>query len=421
MQGKSEPGLPAFEEDRFGTRLSQSAISANKRTMARVEGDVLIRTFNVERSVENKVIIAKDLSIKGLMADETISAMACAPDGRSVAARIDVRPDRFSRRRASGELDEPISTKALIRLYHVDRATALWERDAGAPNCRALVFSPNGHSLAMIGGAGDAITLLETATGKLRAAFKTAGVALTFSADGVFVGVGTQDGGVRVLDVRDGKEIASFQGHNGRVTSLAFTGDAGRLLSSNADGTILVWDVTRQTTKALPRSALSAGQAKERWADLLGPETDQAYQAVVELANSPAQAIVLLKEQLKPDKPMEEAQIDKLITELDGDTFDGRQKALTDLGRTGERFRDIFQDALDNDPAPEARKNLEQLLAWLEPGNPMPEILRDVRAIEVLETIGTPEARSLLETLSKGARGSPLTREAAAALKRMPK
>src|SRR5262245_12753363 len=46
------------------------------------------------------------------------------------------------------------------------------------------------------------------------------------------------------------------------------------------------------------------------------------------------------------------------------------------------------------------------------------EILRQVRAVEVLERIGTPGARELLEALSRGAAGTRLTCEARAAAHR---
>jgi hypothetical protein len=50
-----------------------------------------------------------------------------------------------------------------------------------------------------------------------------------------------------------------------------------------------------------------------------------------------------------------------------------------------------------------------------------PEDLRHIRAVEVLEGLGTPEARNLLEELAKGAADATLTREAKASLRRLGK
>jgi hypothetical protein len=47
------------------------------------------------------------------------------------------------------------------------------------------------------------------------------------------------------------------------------------------------------------------------------------------------------------------------------------------------------------------------------------EQLRLVRAVEVLERMGTPEARGLLRALAEGAPGTLPTREAQAALDRL--
>jgi hypothetical protein len=49
-----------------------------------------------------------------------------------------------------------------------------------------------------------------------------------------------------------------------------------------------------------------------------------------------------------------------------------------------------------------------------------PAVLRQLRALEVLERIGTLEARALLAKLAMGGEGAALTEHAKAALARLP-
>jgi hypothetical protein len=65
------------------------------------------------------------------------------------------------------------------------------------------------------------------------------------------------------------------------------------------------------------------------------------------------------------------------------------------------------------------RRRLEELLEELEGFPNRPEQMRVDRALEVLEHLGTAEARALLRELSEGAPESRLTREAKASLQRL--
>jgi hypothetical protein len=62
---------------------------------------------------------------------------------------------------------------------------------------------------------------------------------------------------------------------------------------------------------------------------------------------------------------------------------------------------------------------MESLLTKLEASGASGDSLRMLRAIEVLEHIGTAEARELLQKLVEGAPEARLTREAKAALQRL--
>jgi WD40 repeat protein/DNA-binding SARP family transcriptional activator len=65
------------------------------------------------------------------------------------------------------------------------------------------------------------------------------------SADGGVFALGSQEGGVRLLDLGSGR-VRRFAGHHeGFVGAMRFTPDGRTLVTSGADGVLLVWDVAR--------------------------------------------------------------------------------------------------------------------------------------------------------------------------------
>src|SRR5262249_8174648 len=70
-------------------------------------------------------------------------------------------------------------------------------------------------------------------------------------------------------------------------------------------------------------------------------------------------------------------------------------------------------------PAREVRRRLERLLAKLQEGLPPGGSLRELRAVEALEHIATPEAQQLLQKLAGSAAAARSTREAKASLERL--
>ena len=70
-------------------------------------------------------------------------------------------------------------------------------------------------------------------------------------------------------------------------------------------------------------------------------------------------------------------------------------------------------------PSLEAAQRIERMLDRIECRAPPPEKLRELRAVEALESIATPNARAVLRALGRGTPGARLTREARAALQRL--
>lgn len=85
----------------------------------------------------------------------------------------------------------------------------------------------------------------------------------------------------------------------------------------------------------------------------------------------------------------------------------------------GESAAGALRDELQKKPPVEVQRRIEALLGRLDGPGMSAEMRRGLRGVEVLEHIGSKEARQVLETLAHGAAGARLTREARAALERV--
>ena len=136
------------------------------------------------------------------------------------------------------------------------------------------------------------------------------------------------------------------------------------------------------------------------------------------------QSVALLQSKLKPVPALDPAQqtrIAKFISELNSDDFTAREKANHELEKLAETAEPELHKALQAQPAPEIRQRVERLLERLQGPTRTRERLRLVRANEVLEKIGTMEARQVLRALAQGAPDAALTKDARAALERLEK
>ena len=111
--------------------------------------------------------------------------------------------------------------------------------------------------------------------------------------------------------------------------------------------------------------------------------------------------------------------IGRLIADLDSDDFAVREKATRELESFGRSALPALQKVLRENPSAEVRQRVESLLEKLSQPGHLSEELRVVRAVEVLEHIGTAEVREVLKVLARGTPQAPLTREAKASLDRL--
>jgi hypothetical protein len=173
--------------------------------------------------------------------------------------------------------------------------------------------------------------------------------------------------------------------------------------------------------KARPAADKAAiPEPKVLWDDLTG-EGQKAFQAIIRLASQPDKTVPWLREQVKPIQAPDPKKIEELVAALDHSDFHTRQKAMTELDKLGEAAEPALKKALASPTPLEAKKRVQQLLSRLDQRNLSPAQLRQSRALEVLEQIGSPEARQLLQELAQGAAAARITRDARASLARLEK
>jgi hypothetical protein len=237
------------------------------------------------------------------------------------------------------------------------------------------------------------------------------------SPDGRLLATIAPAGEILLWDLKRGKELHRFKGFDSSVTLLAFSPDSRRLVSGLYNSSLLVWDVPQPESN--PSVKLGAESVAKALADLAGNDAPRAFHARWTLASAPEEAISFLKDQLHPAKAADPQRLRRLLADLDNEQFALREKAQGELEKLADLAEPALWQTLANKPSLEMRQRVQALLDRLRGPVTQPELLQALRAVAVLEDIGTPEARRLLQELAKGAPEARLTREAKASLRRV--
>jgi hypothetical protein len=155
------------------------------------------------------------------------------------------------------------------------------------------------------------------------------------------------------------------------------------------------------------------------WDDLASTDAGRAYRAMAELARRPDQAEGLLKDRLSAGPRVNAEQLARLIAALDDDDFEAREKASKELANLGRLAEAALSKALDGKPSAQAKRRIQDLLGKLDGKADDPEQRLLLRVIEVLERLGTPEARRLPDKLAKEATDASAAREAKASMEQL--
>jgi hypothetical protein len=201
------------------------------------------------------------------------------------------------------------------------------------------------------------------------------------------------------------------------ATTRALGEEGGRLTKAKGEegmGGVLV-PVKPGTTE------LKDEQLKAVWADLGAKDAARGVQACAVLYGA-KNGVSYIKATLKPEAyrlPQADAgKLDKLIADLDADTFATRETAETELQKLGQAAQAALEKAFQNTKSAEARMRIERLLEQLKEQSAQTQARR---AMEVLVALKTPEAKEVLEALGKGDAKEWLTQAARQALERASK
>jgi hypothetical protein len=325
--------------------------------------------------------------------------MAFAPDGKTLAAGY---------------------TNGIIRLWDVATGKELRQIAAHQGGIWPLVFSPDGRTLASCRWQGNTVRLWDVTTGKQRrpiAVAPSTGWGLAFSPDSRTLITGGGDNTVYLWEVATGKERGRLDGHKAAIHAVAFSPDGRTIASGDAARTVIIWDTAGTPAKVKP----AAKDLKPLWETLKGADSTRALQSIWTLKGVPELSVPFLRERLRP-RPValpDRRRVARLIADLNSPKYAVRKKANDELEKLGKLVEPALRKALENPPTLEVRLRLERLLDRLFEGELSPAQLQAVRALEVLEKLGTPPARKALESLTRQETDTWLRDEAKAVLVRL--
>jgi WD40 repeat protein len=233
-----------------------------------------------------------------------------------------------------------------------------------------------------------------------------------FSPDGrtmVVVGHGV----ISAWEVATGRERARFKGHFSSVSAVRFTPDGHGLVTGGADSQVLLWDYTGRCRDGVWSAAKHAPERQGTlWKSLASEDAGEAHRAIWELIADPEGTSKFLDEKLQAAKAPDAALLSSCIDRLSAPAFADREKAASELGAFGDAILTQLRSARGKAADAELRERLDRLIRELERPAVAGGRLQQVRAVEVLEALGTAASRRVLEKLAGGAAGASLTREA---------
>ena len=425
-------GQQARRLDNHGSPVHAVAFSADGLTLASGSRDDYARLWRVATGKELGRFggpLPQELARPQVEAPRKgIAALAFSPDGHYLAAGgsaqaihlWDVAAGREERR------FEGHSGVVVALGFSADGRTL-------ASSATTAFFTRNGMAPSASGVLDTTVRLWEVASGQERCRFhgqQHSGNPMAFAPGGRLVtALDPFDRTIRLWDASTGELLDQYEGHGPMdrrhaataIEALAVAPTGKFLASGGGDGSVLVWNASTRPQPAPPPNGQSSRLGDVLWWELGGEDAGLAYRAHWRMLQRPQETIGFLRRHLRPAASDGRESVAQLVARLDHDRFTIREQATHELEQRGARAEPALRRVLQGKPSAEVRSRVERVLNQLEQRGPDSATLRGIRAVEVLEHVGSPDSRALLEILAQGDPDARLTIDAKDSLARLSK
>jgi hypothetical protein len=343
-----------------------------------------------------------------------------APDGKSIVAGCG-RGETIHWVFGDEEEKDPLAKEGTVAVAFVEggKKLVVISNQYDKVRIHDLTGKNNGRWYSLEDPSGEAVELRSAAV----------------SPDGSLLATIERSGWMRIWDMATGKPLFTLRGLSGKETTLAFSRDSKMLISGSTDTTLLLWDISR-------------ARFNDLWTGLTSGKDADAESSLKTFVSMPKESIPYLSERLQKFARIED-RVRKLAADLNDDDFEVREKVTRQLTALGTEAQFAFQLVLKNNPSAEVRKRIESVIASFHrpaptpidplnrprelgfnkfrpeppgpkvPDEPVPSEGHALkRAFTVLETIGTADARKVVESLAGSATEGWLRDQAKTSLER---
>jgi WD40 repeat protein len=332
--------------------------------------------------------------------EHVVRSVAFSPEGKRVA---------------SGSVDKT------VRLWDADTGKEIGKLTAHKDWVRSVAFSPDGRLLAS-GSYDKSTRLWEIATGReiLRILGPDGVVhSVDFSPGGDVLAVSSGDCTISLIEVTSGKERHRITVPGGGNHTAVFSPDGKSLAAGIWNTVVLIWDVGFLKAHT-PTTPVKSDALESLWNNLAGDDAARAYEAIRTLGGGGDDVAAWLKDRLNPEAVGNDL-ARQALADLDHDDYTVRERATKQLQELGDGAESALRKALADSLTDEKRGRIREILASLSRPWPIPpgDGLRRLRAIWILERIGSDAARDALAMLGKQSPSPRERRDAQSTLERL--